>query len=116
MPDALVQQQPLVEAAQTGELARNRARLDLVPVQMLQKPCNLTLLRRFEYGMRAFEILGEQSQIALVRLAAQRTQPFLYPQVEQVLANQRRVRSSRHGFIIGSVCRTCPCSEQREPT
>ena len=100
MPDAFIQQQPLVKAAQTGELARNRTCLDLVPVQMVQKARDLALLRRFEHGMHAFKILGEKLEIVSVRFAAQRTQALLHPHVEQVFANERRVGSSRHGSII----------------
>ena len=71
-----------------------------MPLQMFKKPSDLPLLRRLEHRMRALQVLGEHLQIASVSLAAQRTQPLLHSQIEQVLAQERHVRSSSHALII----------------
>jgi hypothetical protein len=71
---------------------------------VFEKSRDLALLRCLEHRLRALQILGKHLQVARVRLAAQRTQPLLHPQVEQVLAQERHIGSSRHGFIIGSAC------------
>ena len=82
----LSKQQPFVEAAQAGELARYRARLHSVLLQVLQEAGDLRLPGGERQRMGAFEIFGKQGEVPLVGLAGQRPQAFFDPQIGKVLA------------------------------
>src|ERR1700733_10886918 len=100
VPDPFIQQQPLIETAQAGELARNRARLHPMPLQVLKEPCHLGLVGGHRQRVRTVEVFREEAQVPVIGLAGERPQSLLHPQVGKVLAQDPGMAAGEHNSII----------------
>lgn len=105
MPDALVEQQPAIKAAQAGELASRGAGLDAVPAKMIEEAGEVRLAGGGEKRVFRFEIFGELGQVAFVGFAGERPQALFDAQIDEVFADHLGVAQGRHSSIIASIQR-----------
>ncbi len=89
--NALVQQQPAIQPAQTRQFPRPRARLYLVRLQMRDEPRQVFMFCGSEQAVRLLQIFRALQQIAPVGLAGQRSKPLLDAKIRQIPLNQLQV-------------------------
>ena len=79
--NAAVEQQPFVKAAQTAQLARSGAGVDVVAAQMIEQRGDVGLDRCKQHGVAALEELGKDAQIAEIGLAGERAKSFFHTEI-----------------------------------
>ena len=88
MRDALVQQQPAIEAAQAAQLPRDGAGIDVVAAQVRHEAADVGLDGRQQQRAAIFEMFRELLQIAGVGLAGGRAHAFFDAQIADILAHR----------------------------
>ena len=94
--NAPVEQQPLIESAQTTQFARRRAPIDAVFAQVLEQSRHVGLARRHQQDVAALKKLGKDAQIAQVGFASEGAKSFLHAKIVAVILQKRELVSTAH--------------------
>ena len=79
--NAAIEKKPFIKAAQTAQLARGGAGIDVVVAEVIEKRGHVGLDRGQQHGVAVFEKLGKDAQIAEIGLASERAKSFFHPKI-----------------------------------
>ena len=79
--DAAIEKEPFVKAAQTAQLARRGAGVDVVVAQVIEKRGDIGLGCFKEHGVALLEQLGKDAQVAEIGLASERAKSFFHTKI-----------------------------------
>ena len=84
--NAAIEKKPFVKAAQTAQLARGGAGIDVVGAEVFEKGGDVGLDGGDEDGVAIFKELGKDAQIAEIGLAGERAKSFFDAKIGGIVA------------------------------
>src|ERR1022692_2461675 len=79
---------------------------------MLEESRDVLLRRRQQHAMPRLDELGKRIQVAEIRLASERAQPFLHAQIGLIVLQKRRITLNIHTFDYLRVASSAADSEK----
>jgi hypothetical protein len=83
--NAAIEKQPFIKAAQTAQLARRGAGIDVVGAEVVEKGGDVGLGCGEEDGVAVFKKLGKDAQIAEVGFASERAKSFFHAKIGGII-------------------------------